>query len=147
MAARVSFRSSRCDRTYRAAIGFINLALLIGACGVAPVHKGAVPEGPPTWIYDGPHGRPLAYGGDVCEVAGRHGHEYPPSPSEAFAHTARGLKDTRPTWAYFGAHPHHGRTCFREGWHRHLEPPDPALVYDDAKAAWRLSPSPSSAPR
>src|SRR4051812_1846301 len=54
------------------------------ACGVAPVHRGGVPSGPPTWIYDGPHVRPLAYGGDVCEVAGRHAHEYPPSPKDAF---------------------------------------------------------------
>ncbi len=118
-------------------IALLVVVATLTACGIAPVHHGGVPSGPPTWTYAGPHGRPLAYGGDVCEVAQPHAHEYPPSPADAFVKTPQGYVDTRKTWAFFGPHPHHGRTCFREGWHRHLEPPDPGLVYDEDKAAWR----------
>src|SRR5438045_9581643 len=77
---------------------FVAIVVVVAAfgCGVAPVHRGGVPSGPPTWIYAGPHGRPLAYGGDVCEVAGRHAHEYPPSPKDAFIDDGSGAwKDTR----------------------------------------------------
>ena len=114
------------------------LALVGSACvQVAPVHRGGTPKGPMTWTYAGHHGRPLAYRGDVCEVAGRHRHEYPPSPRAAFVETPDGWRDTRPTYPYFGQHPLRGRTCFREGWHLHLEPPDAELVFDDSKNAWR----------
>jgi hypothetical protein len=114
------------------------VVLAMTGCGIAPVHRGGVPSGPPTWIYLGPHGRPLAFGGDVCEVAGRHAHEYPPSPQDAFTNVdGKGWRDTRKLWPFFGPHPHHGRTCFREGWHRHLEPPDEGLVYDETKGAYR----------
>jgi hypothetical protein len=92
----------------------------------------------------------LAFGGEVCAVTGVHEHDYPPSPADAFQQTADGHKDTRRMWPFFEAHPHHGRTCFREGWHLHLEPPDAKLAFDPEHAAWRapgaaVSPSPSSA--
>lgn len=113
------------------------LVAALAGCGVAPVRRDGTPSLPPTWRYVGPHGRPLAFGGGVCPVAGSHEHEFPPSPRGAFVPSPEGLRDARRTWPFFAPHPHHGRTCFREGWHLHLEPPAPELVFDDAKGAWR----------
>lgn len=106
------------------------------ACGVAPIHRGDDIPLPPTWRYDGPHGRPIAYGGDVCAVTGAHSHRYPPSPRTAFEDTAAGWHDARPRWPYFNPHRHVGDTCFREGWHLHLEPPS-GLAWDAERGAWR----------
>ena len=106
-------------------------------CGVAPVRRDGSVAPPPTWTYVGHHGRPLAFGGNVCEVAGVHKHQYPPSPRDAFTTTTAGLVDNRRTWPFYGNHRHGGRTCFREGWHLHLEPPDETLQWDDVHAGWR----------
>ena len=111
-------------------------AFLIG-CGVAPVRSDGGAGPPPTWRYLGQHGRPLAFGGHVCEVSGGHEHQYPPSPRAAFAVTKEGLLDARKKWPYFGNHRHLGRTCFREGRHLHLERPEATLLWDDAHGSWR----------
>jgi hypothetical protein len=50
--------------------------------------------------------------------------------------------DTRPVWAFVDPHPHHGRTCFREGWHLHLERPEEALIFDRTVRAWRRAATP-----
>jgi hypothetical protein len=118
-------------------VGLMLLALAGGGCGVAPVRRDGTPSLPPSWSYAGQHGRPLAYSGGVCAVASPHTHHYPPSPRSAFVETPDGLRDVRETWAFYGPHPHRGRTCFLEGRHLHLEPPDGALVYDDEHAAHR----------
>lgn len=118
-------------------VGVVMIGVGLTGCGVAPVRRDGTPALPPTWRYVGAHGRPLAFGGGVCPVAGTHEHEFPPSPRDAFIQTGGGLKDTRPTWPFYGSHPHQGRTCFREGWHLHLEPPSSLLIWDDEKAAWR----------
>jgi hypothetical protein len=113
--------------------------VLVCACawGIAPVRHDGSAAPPPTWRYAGQHGRPLAYGGNVCAVASTHVHDYPPSPREAFITTAAGLVDTRKTWPFYGNHRHAGRTCFHEAWHLHLEPPDQALVWDDKRGGFR----------
>lgn len=118
------------------------LSLSLAACGVAPVRTDGTAAPPPTWTYVGHHGRPIAYGGHVCTVAGVHQHEFPPSPRDAFMSTAQGLVDKRRTWPFYGNHRHHGRTCFREGWHLHLEENDAELVWDDEHAAWRAPGAP-----
>ena len=105
-------------------------------CHVAPVRTDGRASPPPTWRYAGPHGRPLAYGGDVCAVVGSHTHVYPPVPAQAFGLTPGGAKDMRPRWAYVDAHRHGGRTCFQTGWHLHLEPPDRALALDERLGAF-----------
>lgn len=92
---------------------------------------------PPTWRYAGTHGRPLAFRGGVCAVTDAHVHDYPPSPASAFVETPQGWRDVRPNMPFFDPHPHHGRTCFREGWHLHQEPADVLLRWDDEKGAWR----------
>jgi len=106
------------------------------ACGVAPISKGT-PSLPPRWKYAGAHGRPLAWNGGVCADPASHEHDYPPSPRTAFLETPEGLKDTRKMWPFHNAHAHHGRTCFREGRHLHLEAPDDSLLFDDGTGAWR----------
>ena len=113
---------------------------LCTACGVAPVRRDGSVGPPPTWRYIGHHGRPLAFGGNVCEVSGAHKHQYPPSPRAAFTSTPQGLRDSRQTWPFYGNHRHLGRTCFREGWPLHLEPPDQTLSWDDEHAGWRAPP-------
>lgn len=122
-------------------LSLLIVGTLLG-CGVAPVHKGDDVPGPPVWRYVGHHGRPLAFGGFVCAIEAPHDHEFPPSPRSAFVETPQGFRDTRRTWAFFNPHPHHGRTCFREGWHLHLEPPDATLILDEEKAAYRAMTGP-----
>lgn len=119
------------------ALAALTLVAALCACGVAPVRRDGSAGPPPVWRYMGHHGRPQAFGGNVCEVNGAHDHQYPPSPRGAFVTTKEGLVDTRSTTPFYGNHRHVGRTCFREGWHLHLEAPDPTLVWDDAHAGWR----------
>lgn len=123
-----------------AAAALVASLLLAGSagCGVVPVHRGPGVPLPPSWTYDGPHGRPLAFGGDVCAVTAPHRHSYPPSPQAAFAETPRGWHDTRPRWPFFDPHPHVRRTCFRQGWHMHLERPVSGLLYDGVHGGWRV---------
>lgn len=120
------------------------LALLaVMACGVAPVQRGEVPSGPPVWRYIGQHGRPLAFHGGVCAIKVPHEHRYPPAPSSAFLETTAGWADTRPIVPYWGRHPHRGRTCTEQGWHLHLEGPNPSgLVFDEKLGAWRAAAQP-----
>jgi hypothetical protein len=115
----------------------VAVMFVVVGCGIAPVRRDGSTRPPPIWRYAALHARPLAFGGGVCEVNKPHNHEYPPSPRDAFQETPAGLFDTRPVWPYFDRHPHHGRTCFREGWHLHLEKPDASLVWDEQHDAWR----------
>lgn len=108
---------------------------LAAAC-VAPVQWQRVPREPPRYAYVGPHGVPLAFGGEVCAIRGRHTHGYPPVPAAAFVLEEEGARDTRKMYAYVDPHPHYGRTCFRERWHLHLEPPEDGLSYDETLDAY-----------
>ena len=114
-------------------------ALLAAACHVVPVRAEGPPGPPPVTAYDGPHGRPLAFGGGVCPIVSPHRHAYPAVPVAAFVEGPKGNRDVRPRYAYVGPHPHSGRTCFREGWHLHLEPPVPTLVWDETLDAFIAS--------
>lgn len=112
------------------------LATLSAAC-VAPVQWQRVPREPSRFAYVGAHGVPLAFGGGVCALGGRHTHGYPPVPAAAFVTTEGGVaRDTRALYAYVDPHPHYGRTCFRERWHLHLEPPEEGLSYDETLDAF-----------
>ena len=73
----------------------------------------------------------------MCPIEGAHTHPYPPTPPSAFVRTEKGFKDARGHFAYFDPHPHHQRSCFRERWHLHLEPPIAALAWDDDKKVYR----------
>lgn len=98
---------------------------------VAPVQWQRVPHEPMRHAFVAPHGVPLAFGGGVCPLTERHTHGYPPVPAAAFTDDGNGARDTRTLYAYVDPHRHHGRTCFRERWHLHLEPPNPLLRYDE----------------
>jgi hypothetical protein len=118
----------------------VRIALFLVACGVAPVRYDGDASPPPRWTYATVHGRPLAFHGDVCAVNRPHRHDYPPTPADAFELTAAGWFDKRKVWPYADAHPHHNRTCFRAGWHLHLEAPLASLLWDESAGAWRASP-------
>ena len=121
------------------------VALGAAGCNAAPVRTEPPFGAPPLTTYDGPHGRPIAFGGGVCPIVTPHRHPFPAVPTTAFVWGPRGARDTRPRYAYVSPHPHHGRTCFREGWHLHLEPPLPTLVYDATLDAFTAAP-PAEAP-
>lgn len=112
------------------------LAGVFAGCGVAPVNWNDPPRPPPRYAYVGAHGVPVAYGGHVCAASGVHEHKYPPVPVDAFRVDEGGAAaDTRTLFPYFDPHPLLGRTCFREGWHLHLER-DPALPFDPDVGAY-----------
>jgi hypothetical protein len=112
-------------------------ALLLGACAAAPVLWDEVPSDKPLYPYAGVHGIPLAYGGGVCAVGDPHRHSFPPVPRAAYEIDGEGYAaDTRATWPFHDPHPHHGRTCFRERWHLHLEPPSARLFWSDEVEAY-----------
>ncbi len=115
-----------------------------GAC-VAPVQWQRVPHEPSRFPYVGQHGVPLAFGGGVCAISERHTHGYPPVPAAAFIDDEGAARDSRELYAYVDPHPHHGRTCFRERWHLHLEPPGKGLVYDEELDAF-VAPDPLNTP-
>lgn len=101
---------------------------VVGVGCVAPVIRG--PARPPArHTFVGTHGIPNAYGDGVCALAARHTHSYPPVPKAAFDLDGGAHRDRRQTHAYFDPHPHVMRSCFRSGWHLHLEPPLPTLMY------------------
>jgi hypothetical protein len=107
------------------------LLVLLTGC-VAPVQWQRVPTEPLRYLYGGAHGVPLAFGGGVCALGERHTHGYPPVPKAAFRLDDTGAAhDERTRYPYKGLHRHHGRTCFREEWHLHLEPPSPELTWDE----------------
>ena len=111
---------------------------LAAGCGVAPVIWSGPARPPARHAYDGAHGVPVAYGGHVCAASGVHSHKYPPVPADAFVDEGRGAKDVRTLYPYHDPHPLLGRTCFREGWHLHLER-DPSLSYDPDVGAYKQS--------
>jgi hypothetical protein len=112
---------------------------LVAGCGVAPVNWSGPPRPPPRFAYVGAHGVPVAYGGHVCAASGVHTHKYPPVPRAAFVVDEGGAADTRTLYPYQDPHPLLGRTCFREGWHLHLER-DPALPFDPDIGAYTAPP-------
>lgn len=116
----------------------LSLALLVtlAAACVAPVQWQRVPHEPSRFTYVGAHGVPLAFGGEVCAIRERHTHGYPPVPAAAFVDEGGAVRDTRKLYAYVDPHPHYGRTCFRERWHLHLEPPEDGLSYDETLDAF-----------
>jgi hypothetical protein len=105
------------------------LELALG-CAVSPARLDADPRPAENEVYAGPHGRPMAFGGDVCPILNPHLHPYGPVPRAAFSRTEVGLVDHRARYPYRGMHAHHGRTCTRADWHWHLEPPLPDLKMD-----------------
>ncbi len=116
--------------------------MFAGACGVAPVVWDGPAAPPPRFSYVGAHGVPVAFGGGVCAATAAHTHGFPPVPKAAFVDTPEGVKDTRTLFPYFDPHPHLGRTCFREGWHLHLEK-DPAMTWDADRGAY-VPPAPTA---
>lgn len=114
-------------------------ALLLASACVAPVQWQRVPHEPSRYTYVGAHGVPLAFGGEVCAIRGRHTHGYPPVPAAAFVLEDGAARDTRTLYAYVDPHPHYGRTCFRERWHLHLEPPAEGLRFDETLNAYVAS--------
>jgi hypothetical protein len=114
------------------------VALLSASACVAPVIWDKTAREPTLYTYTGAHGLPRAYGGGVCPLNERHGHRIPPVPRAAFAIDDNGeITETRELYPYFGPHPRDGATCFREGWHLHIETPRPELRWDEGLAAWR----------
>lgn len=107
------------------------------SCAVVPLQK--EPGPPPRFNYVGHHGIPLAYGGGVCPVESAHSHSYPPTPKASYDVTDEGYaKENASFVPFFDPHPHHERTCFREGWHLHRRGPQAeGLVYDEEVAAHR----------
>lgn len=111
------------------------IAVLCVGCGVAPVVWDGPARPPPRFAYVGAHGVPVAFGGHVCAASGAHTHKYPAVPKDAFVETEAGVVDTRTLYPYAGPHALLGRTCFREGWHLHLER-DPTVTYDPDVGAY-----------
>ncbi|MCP4503165.1 MAG: hypothetical protein GY822_24780 [Deltaproteobacteria bacterium] len=105
-------------------------------CAVVPLQE--KPGLPPRFLFADVHRVPLAYGGGVCPSSTSHTHGYPPTPAAAFTETEKGAKDGHTFVAFFEPHPHHERTCFREGWHLHLRgPQDTKMAFDDEVNAFR----------
>ena len=120
----------------------VTSALAAALACVAPVQWSGPAREPPRVLYQGPHGVPRAFGGGVCPLESAHRHGYPPVPRQAFVEGTSGARDARPLYAYFGTHPHHGRTCFHEGLHLHLEPPSLGMRWDAAHSAFAVHGAP-----
>jgi hypothetical protein len=112
---------------------------LLGACGVAPVQWSGSPKIVEPIPYAGPHGKPRAYGGGVCAIKSVHSHYWPPVPKGAFQETPDGYRDQRALYGYLSAHSHYEGSCFREGWHMHLEPPLASLFWSSRDLAFTES--------
>ncbi len=112
---------------------------LSGASGIAPVQWGGSPKILESIPYAGPHGKPRAYGGGVCAIKSLHSHFWPPVPESAFLKTPSGYRDQRVLYGYFSSHSHHEGSCFREGWHMHLEPPVVRLYWNPRSHAFTES--------
>lgn len=104
---------------------------------VAPVLWNAPATPPQRHNFVMPHGVPDAYGGGVCAMEEKHSHKYPPVPKAAFQDLDGYARDTRPMYPYFDPHLQRRRSCFRSGWHLHLEPPAKALLYDGELDVYR----------
>ena len=103
------------------ALVVVVVVLLCGwslGCGIAPIRS--APGPPRTYRFVDAHGRPRAWTGGVCPVAGRHDHVYPPVPPEAFVDDNGAWRETRSLRGFDGPHRWKNGRCTPPTWHQHV---------------------------